>query len=62
VLRAASLRQRRRAKKTVEEVRAIVEALEKRDGDAAAAACVHHVNEAARTVFEAMAAAEGDAG
>ena len=37
------------------EVREIVEALEARDGDRAAAACVHHVNEAARTVFEAMA-------
>ena len=58
VLRAASLSQPGRAAKTVEEVRAIVEALEQRDGDAAAAACVHHVNEAARTVFEAMAAAE----
>ena len=58
VLRAASLSQPGRAAKTVEEVRAIVEALERRDGDAAAAACVHHVNEAARTVFEAMAAAE----
>jgi DNA-binding GntR family transcriptional regulator len=57
VLRAASLSQPGRAAKTVEEVRAIVEALETRDGDAAAAACVHHVNEAARTVFEAMAAA-----
>jgi DNA-binding GntR family transcriptional regulator len=59
VLRAASLSQPGRAAQTVEEVRAIVEALERRDGDAAAAACVHHVNEAARTVFEAMAAAEG---
>jgi GntR family transcriptional regulator, trigonelline degradation regulator len=58
VLRSASLSQPGRAAQTVEEVRAIVEALEKRDGDAAAAACVHHVNEAARTVFEAMAAAE----
>ena len=58
VLRAASLSQPGRAAQTVEEVRAIVEALEQRDGDAAAAACVHHVNEAARTVFEAMAAAE----
>ena len=56
VLRAASLSQPGRAAQTVEEVRAIVEALERRDGDAAAAACVHHVNEAARTVFEAMAA------
>jgi DNA-binding GntR family transcriptional regulator len=49
-----------RSAKTVEEVRAIVEALERRDGDAAAVACVHHVNEAARTVFEAMAAADAD--
>jgi DNA-binding GntR family transcriptional regulator len=55
-LRAASMSQPGRSAKTVEEVRAIVEALEARDGDRAAAACVHHVNEAARTVFEAMAA------
>ncbi|MGZ6671471.1 MAG: GntR family transcriptional regulator [Solirubrobacteraceae bacterium] len=61
VLRAASLSQPGRAAQTVKEVRAIVEALEKGDGDAAAAACVHHVNEAARTVFEAMAAAEAEA-
>jgi DNA-binding GntR family transcriptional regulator len=60
VLRAASMSQPGRSAKTVEEVRAIVEALERRDGDAAAAACVHHVNEAARTVFEAMAAAADD--
>jgi DNA-binding GntR family transcriptional regulator len=58
VLRAASLSQPGRAAQTVEEVRAIVVALERRDADAAAAACVHHVNEAARTVFEAMAAVE----
>jgi DNA-binding GntR family transcriptional regulator len=55
VLRAASMSQPGRAAKMVEEVRAIVDALERRDGDAAAAACVHHVNEAARTIFEAMA-------
>ena len=55
VLRAASMSQPGRAAEMVEEVRAIVEALERRDGDAAAAACVHHVNQAARTVFEAMA-------
>jgi DNA-binding GntR family transcriptional regulator len=57
VLRAASLSQPGRAAQTVQEVRAIVEALEARDGERAAAACVHHVNEAARTVFEAMAQA-----
>jgi DNA-binding GntR family transcriptional regulator len=55
VLRAASMSQPGRAAEMVEEVRAIVEALERRDADAAAAACVHHVNQAARTVFEAMA-------
>ena len=59
VLRAASLAQPGRAQRTVDEVRAIVEALVARDGDAAAAACVHHVQEAARTVFEAMAS-EGE--
>jgi GntR family transcriptional regulator, trigonelline degradation regulator len=55
VLRAASLSQPGRSAETVEEVREIVEALEQRDGDRAAAACVRHVNAAARTVFEAMA-------
>ena len=61
VLRAASLSQPGRAAQTVEEVREIVEALEARDGDRAAAACVHHVNEAARTVFEALAQAPAGA-
>jgi DNA-binding GntR family transcriptional regulator len=57
VLRRASLAQPGRARQAVEEVREIVEALEARDGERAAAACVHHVTEAARTVFEAMAVA-----
>jgi DNA-binding GntR family transcriptional regulator len=61
VLRAASLSQPGRASQTVEEVRQIVEALEARDADRAAVACVHHVNEAARTVFEAMAQASATA-
>ena len=61
VLRAASMSQPGRPAEMVEEVRAIVDALERRDGDAAAAACVHHVNQAARTVFEAMAQDGGDA-
>jgi DNA-binding GntR family transcriptional regulator len=56
-LRRASLAQPGRPKQTVEEVTKIVEALEARDGERAAAACVHHVTEAARTVFEAMAQA-----
>jgi DNA-binding GntR family transcriptional regulator len=58
VLRATSMSQPGRAKETVEEVREIVEALERRDADAAAAACVRHVEAAARTVFAAMAASE----
>ena len=61
VLRAASLSQPGRAAQTVKEVREIVEALEARDGDRAVAACVHHVNEAARTVFEALAQAPAGA-
>ena len=60
VLRRASLAQPGRSAGTVAEVRAIVEALEARDGERAAAACVHHVNEAARTVFAAMANAQDD--
>ena len=54
VLRRTSLAQPGRSALTVAEVRAIVEALEARDGERAAAACVHHVNQAARTVFAAM--------
>jgi len=60
VLRRASLAQPGRSARTVAEVRAIVEALEARDGERAAAACVHHVNQAARTVFAAMTNAQDD--
>jgi DNA-binding GntR family transcriptional regulator len=58
VLRAASLAQPGRAAITVEEVREIVEALEARDADRAEAACVRHVNAAAKTVLDAIAAAQ----
>jgi DNA-binding GntR family transcriptional regulator len=54
VLRRASLAQPGRGAGAVAEVRAIVEALEARDGERAAAACVHHVEQAARTVFAAI--------
>jgi GntR family transcriptional regulator, trigonelline degradation regulator len=60
VLRRASLAQPGRSAGTVAEVRAIVDALEARDGERAAAACVHHVNQAARTVFAAMTEAQDD--
>jgi GntR family transcriptional regulator, trigonelline degradation regulator len=54
VLRSASMAQPGRPARAVEEVRAIVEALEVRDGERAAGACVHHVEQAARTILEAM--------
>lgn len=60
VLRAASLAQPGRIAHSVAEVRAIVEALEAGDADRAADACVHHVNEAARTILEAMSEADSD--
>lgn len=53
-LRSTSLAQPGRSTETVEEVRAIVVALEARDGDRAAAACAHHVTQAAHTVRSAM--------
>jgi DNA-binding GntR family transcriptional regulator len=49
VLRAASMSQPGRPAKSVDEIRAIVEAVEARDGEAAARACVFHVEQAARS-------------
>jgi DNA-binding GntR family transcriptional regulator len=49
VLRATSMSQPGRAAKSVEEIRAIVEAVEAGDGEAAAQACVFHVEQAARS-------------
>jgi GntR family transcriptional regulator, trigonelline degradation regulator len=60
VLRAASLAQPGRAAVTVEEVREIVEALEARDADRAEAACVRHVNAAAKTALDAIVAAQAN--
>jgi DNA-binding GntR family transcriptional regulator len=48
-MRATSLSQPNRLKGTVAEIRQIVEAAEARDEDAMAAACEHHVNQAARS-------------
>ena len=59
VLRAASLSQPGRAERALHEVREIVEALEARDADRAERAAVFHVEQAARTVFEAMAHGDG---
>lgn len=57
VLRATSMSQPGRALASVEEIRAIVAAIEARDADAAAEACAHHVEMAARTGQAASAAA-----
>lgn len=55
LLRATSLSQPNRSTSTVAEIRDIVEAAETRDEDAMAAACEHHVNEAARAGLSGLA-------
>jgi DNA-binding GntR family transcriptional regulator len=57
LLRATSMSQPGRATQSVDEIRAIVEAIEARDGDAAARATQHHVQMAARAGLAASAAA-----
>lgn len=59
-LRATSLAQPGRPAETVEEVRAIVDALEAGDADRAAEACAFHVRQAARTVLGAVAGGDTD--
>jgi DNA-binding GntR family transcriptional regulator len=63
VLRASSLRAPNRPKQSVVEIRAIVEAIERRDAEAAADAASYHVRQASHTLFtqiggEAAPAAE----
>jgi DNA-binding GntR family transcriptional regulator len=60
MLRAASLSQPGRPQRTAEEMRRLCDAVEARDGDAAAQACVTHVERAARTGIEAVRASPGD--
>jgi DNA-binding GntR family transcriptional regulator len=48
VLRATSMRRPGRALESLAELEAIVEAVERGDGDAAAKACAHHVEMAAK--------------
>jgi DNA-binding GntR family transcriptional regulator len=55
LLRATSLSQRGRSAGTVSEIRDIVRAAEARDGDAMAAACEYHVNQAARSGLAGLA-------
>ena len=54
LLRTASLSQPGRAAKSVDEIRAIVDAVEARDADAAARACAAHVERAASTGLGAL--------
>ena len=51
VLRAATLASRGRAERSLDELRAIVEAIEAGDGEAAAAAARRHVEQAAHVLF-----------
>jgi DNA-binding GntR family transcriptional regulator len=55
VLRAATLAAPGRAERSLEEIRAIVEAIEARDPEAARQASIRHVELAARTLFESGA-------
>jgi DNA-binding GntR family transcriptional regulator len=59
VLRWTSLSVPGRARHTAEEMRAIVEAVEAKDGDAAAEACARHVRNAAGTALARIAEAPG---
>jgi DNA-binding GntR family transcriptional regulator len=56
MLRAASLSQRGRPAVSVQEMRSLCDAVEARDAEAAAAACASHLQAAARTGIEAVAA------
>ncbi len=55
LLRATSLSQKGRTAGTIKELTAIVSAIEARDPDAAAAACLAHVNAAAEIALEGLA-------
>ena len=54
LLRTHSLAQPGRAKRSVREIRAIVDAVRVRDADAAARACAHHVEQAARAGLKGL--------
>jgi DNA-binding GntR family transcriptional regulator len=62
VLRATSLTARNRPRQSVEEIRAIVEAIERRDADAAAQAASFHVRQAAQAAFGQIGIAPDDSG
>ncbi|HEY7603237.1 MAG TPA: GntR family transcriptional regulator [Gaiellaceae bacterium] len=59
VLRATSLTAPGRPRQSVTEIQAIVDAIERRDGDAAAEAASFHVRQAAETAFRQIGIAPG---
>jgi DNA-binding GntR family transcriptional regulator len=59
VLRATSLTAPGRPRQSVTEIQAIVDAVERRDGDAAAAAASFHVRQAAETAFRQIGIGPG---
>jgi DNA-binding GntR family transcriptional regulator len=58
VLRATSLSQPGRSEVAVDEIRALVEAIEARDADAAARAAAYHVNKAAHAGLDGLPATD----
>lgn len=58
VMRAATLAGPGRSTESLEEIRAIVEAIERRDPEGAAQASSHHVEQAARTLFSSPVLSE----
>lgn len=62
VLRSITMSQPGRLGSTVEELREVVEAIEARDGLAAEAACVAHVNSAGKIAIEALRASLAESG
>jgi DNA-binding GntR family transcriptional regulator len=60
MLRAASLSQPGRPQRAIEEMRRLCDAADARDADAAAAACVAHIDEAASTGIDALKDPAGD--
>jgi DNA-binding GntR family transcriptional regulator len=59
LLRATSLSEPGRPQEAAAELRAVVDAVEAGDADAAAAACAHHVENAARTALARLSGPGG---
>jgi GntR family transcriptional regulator, trigonelline degradation regulator len=60
LVRATTLAQHGRSEKTMREMRTILEAIERRDPEAARLACVDHVEQAATIALRVLASAQAD--